>query len=130
MRIHEFNLVYREKFDLRFSLVKFDFAGDANDFPCERSDPPVSRNFCPGFNEPSERLIGVISSEVDQYGPEWAGPDGDDEPAHLDVFAYIVDGFGIFDHRQLVRTCCNQTKQQPENREQWTHVRAEYSLEF
>jgi len=70
MRIHEFNLVYRQKFDLRFSLVKFDFAGDANDFPCERSDPPVSRNFCPGFNEPSERLIGVISSEVDQYGPE------------------------------------------------------------
>ena len=92
MRIHEFNLVYRQKFDLRFSLVKFDFAGDANDFPWERSDPPVSRNFCPGFNEPSERLIGVISSEVDQYGPEWASPDGDDEPAHLDVFAYVVNG--------------------------------------
>jgi len=130
MRIHEFNLVYRQKFDLRFSLVKFDFAGDANDFPWERSDPPVSRNFCPGFNEPSERLIGVISSEVDQYGPEWASPDGDDEPAHLDVFAYVVNGFGIFDHRQLVRTRCNQTKQQPESREQWTHIRAEYSLEF
>ena len=97
MRIHEFNLVYREKFDLRFSLVKFDFAGDANDFPCERSDPPVSRNFCPGFNEPSEHLIGVISSEVDQYGPEWASPDGDDEPAHLDVFAYVVNGFRLFE---------------------------------
>jgi len=37
MRIHEFNLVYRQKFDLRFSLVKFDFAADANDFPCERT---------------------------------------------------------------------------------------------
>ena len=57
-------------------------------------------------------------------------PDGDDEPAHLDVFADVVNGFGIVDHRQLVRTCCNQAKQQPENREQWTHVRAEYSLEF
>ena len=130
MRIHEFNLVYRQKFDLRFSLVKFDFAGDADDFPLERVDPQVSRHVGTGCNESSKGLIGVFSSEVDQYGPEWASPDGDDEPAHLDVFAYVVNGFGIFDHRQFVRLCRNKAEQQTENRKEWTHVGADYSLEL
>jgi hypothetical protein len=29
-------------------------------------------------------------------------------PAHFDVFTYILNGFRIFDHRQFVRTRCNQ----------------------
>jgi hypothetical protein len=39
------NLVHRQDFDLRFPSVKFDCAGDADDFPLERGDPLVSRYF-------------------------------------------------------------------------------------
>jgi hypothetical protein len=86
--------------------------------------------FDPARNEPSERLIGVISPKIDKCGPEWAASDGDDETTHLGVFAYVMNGFRVLDHRQLVRTCCNQAKQQAENREQGTHVRAEYGSNF
>ena len=39
------NLVYRQDLDLRFPSVKFDFAGDTDDFPLERGNLLVSRNF-------------------------------------------------------------------------------------
>jgi hypothetical protein len=57
-------------------------------------------------------VIRIFSSEIDKCGPEWAGRDGDEATAHLDFFAYVMNGFRVFDHRQLVRTCCNQAKQQ------------------
>ena len=81
-------------------------------------------------NEPSERLIGVFSSKIGKCGPEWAGYDGEDQTAHLDIFAHIVNGFRIFDHERVVRARCNHAEQQNENRKQWTHVRAQFSLEF
>jgi len=43
-------------------LAKFDYAGDADDFPLERGDPLVSFHFRPNGNEPGERLIGVFGS--------------------------------------------------------------------
>jgi hypothetical protein len=45
VRIQDFNLVYRQDFYLRFLSVKFDFSGDADDFPLERGNLLVSRNF-------------------------------------------------------------------------------------
>jgi len=45
MRIYYLNLVYRQDFDLRFPSVKFDCAGDADDFSFERGDPLVSHDF-------------------------------------------------------------------------------------
>jgi hypothetical protein len=86
--------------------------------------------FEPAANEPSKRLIGVFSSEINKSSPEWAGRDGDDQTAHLDVFANVLNGFRVLDHARVVRVCCNQADQQTENRKQWTHVGADYSLEF
>ena len=54
-----FDLVSQRDFNLRFPLVKFDYAGDADDLPLEHGDPLVSLHFRPNCNEPGERLIGV-----------------------------------------------------------------------
>jgi hypothetical protein len=40
-----FDLVSQRDFNLRFPLVKFDYAGDADDLPLEHGDPLVSRHF-------------------------------------------------------------------------------------
>jgi hypothetical protein len=78
--------------------VKFDYAGDADDFPLERSDPLVSFHFRPNGNEPGERLIGVFSSETDTCGPERAYGDRDNQTAHFDAFTNVLNGFRIFDY--------------------------------
>jgi hypothetical protein len=40
-----FDLIHRLDFYLRLPLVKLDGSGNADDFPLERGDPPVSRYF-------------------------------------------------------------------------------------
>ena len=59
-------------------LVKFDYAGDADDLPLEHGDPVASFHFRPNGNEPGERLIGVFSSETDTCGPKWANRESED----------------------------------------------------
>ena len=39
----------------------------------------------------------------------------DELPVIKDVDAYVPDGFRIFDHRQVVSMCWNQTEQETEN---------------
>jgi len=43
--IRALNLVHRQDLDLRFPSVKFNCAGDADDFSLELGDPLVSRYF-------------------------------------------------------------------------------------
>jgi hypothetical protein len=102
--------------------VKFNCADDANGFPLQRGDL-ISLHFRIGSNEPGERLVGVLSSEIDKGGAEWASRDGDNQTAHLDVSAYATYGFGVFDYRSVVRPYWNHTEQQTEKYKQWTHLR-------
>jgi hypothetical protein len=129
-RIQAFDLIFRHYFDLRLPLVKFDYAGDADDFPLEGVDPQVSRHFGTGCNESSKDLIRIFSSEIYKRGPEWADRDGDNQTAHFDVFTNVLNGFRIFDYRQFARLYWDKAEQQTENRKEWTHVGADYSLEL
>ena len=104
--------------------MKFDYTGDADDFLLERGDPLVGLHFRPNCNEPGERLIRIFSSEADACGPEWASRDGDDETAHLDVFAYVINRIRILDYRQFVRACYNHAQQQTDNSRQSAYEKA------
>jgi hypothetical protein len=85
-------------------LAKFDYAGDADDFPSEHGDPLVSRYFWPNCNERGERLIGVFSSETDTCGPERAYGDRDNQAAHFDAFTNVLNGFRILKHSRMLHT--------------------------
>jgi hypothetical protein len=63
-------------------LVKFDYAGDADDFSLERVDPQVSRHIGTRCNESSKGLIRIFSFEIDKSRSKWAGRDGDNQTAH------------------------------------------------
>jgi hypothetical protein len=102
--------------------VKFNCADDADDFPLQRGNL-VSLHFRIRSNEPGECLVGVFSPEIDKGGTEWAGRDGDNQTAHLDVSAYATNGFGVFDYYLLVCSYRNQAEQQTEKYKEWTHLR-------
>jgi hypothetical protein len=68
---------------------------------------PDNRESLRWWSEPSERLVGVFSSEIDKGGTEWAGRDGDDETAHLDISANVSNGFGVFNYALLSRLYWN-----------------------
>jgi hypothetical protein len=102
--------------------VKLNCADDADDFPLQRGDL-ISLNFRIRSNETGECLVGVFSTETDKRSTEWAGRDGDNQTAHLDVSAYATNGFRVCDYRSVVRSCCNQAEQQTEKYKQWTHLR-------
>ena len=87
-----------------------------------------ARNSRIGWNERSERLVGVFLSETDKCSPKRAGRDGGDQTTHLDISAYVSNGFGVFDHPLLVRSYWNQAEQQTEKHKKWTHLRDQYSL--
>jgi hypothetical protein len=116
------NLVHRQDFDFRFASVKFDCTGDADDFPLERGNPLVSRYFGPGRNEPSKRLIGVCSSEIDKSRPQRAGRHRDNSATHLYLFADIVNAFRVFYHYWLVRTRHNRAEKQAQNCKERTNA--------
>jgi hypothetical protein len=55
--------------------------------------------FDPAAMNPRMSDLGILARN-DKRGPEWAGRDRNDETAHLDVSAHVLNGFRIFDHRQ------------------------------
>jgi hypothetical protein len=76
-------------------------SGEAEQLPKEQTMPPHIKSWHPSRMK-----------TIDECGPEWAGRDGNDETTHLDVFAYVMNGFRVLDHRQLVRAHRNQAEQQ------------------
>jgi hypothetical protein len=67
LRIRADDLIHRHDFDLRFPLVKFNCADDADVFALQFCDL-VSRNSRISRNEPGKRLVWVFSSEIDKGG--------------------------------------------------------------
>ena len=113
--IQAFDLIRRHDVDLRLPVVKSDCAGDADGFPLNHGKSLIGRYCGPRRNESSERLIGVLSSEIDKCGTQWAGCDTDNATSHLDLFTNVQDGFRVFYHYWLVPTRCNCAEQQREN---------------
>ena len=115
LRIHACNLIRRQDFDFRLPLVKFNCVGDADGFPLDPGKSLIGSYRRPGRDKPGERLIGVVSSEIDKCGTQRAGCYRDNPPAHLDLFADIFNGFRVFYHYRLARTRRNRTEKQSEN---------------
>jgi hypothetical protein len=76
--------------------VKLDCAPDADGFTLDHGKPRIGRYCGPGRNESRERLIGVVSSEIDKRGTQWASRHRDNPTSCLDLFADIPNGFRVF----------------------------------
>src|SRR6516162_3734029 len=114
LRIQACDLICRHDLNLWLPVAKSDCARDADRFSLDHGKSLISRYCGPGRNVASERLIGVFSSEIDKCGPQWAGCYRDDPAAHLGFFADILNGFRLFYHYWLVRTCRNHAEKRSE----------------
>jgi hypothetical protein len=115
LRIQARDLIRRQDLDFWLPGSKSDCAGDADGFPLDHGKSLVNRYREPGCNESGERLIGVLSSEIDKCGPQWAGRHRDNTTPHLGFLADVLDGFGVFYHYRLVRVRHNCAENQSEN---------------
>ena len=113
--VQAFDLICRHDLYLWLPVVKSDYAGDADDFPLDHGKSLIGRYCRPGCNEPGERLIGVVSSEIDKCGTQWAGHHTDNATSHFDFFADILDSFRVLYHHWLARSRHNRAEKQAEH---------------